>query len=383
MGKAGKGLRKITADVIRQCWRPTGRSGFRLVMAVLLYPLSLVYRATLSLRKMLYDAGLKKRTSLPGTTISVGNITVGGTGKSPLVIAICRELIDSGFRPAIVTRGYGSGLRSNDHMVLKDKRVISGVATGTPDEAMMQSAALPGTPVIVGAKRLHAVERFIASNEDEKPTHYVLDDGFQHWGIKRDLDIVVVDEIAPLGNRRLLPAGPLREPEQALGRADLIVCRRGLISPRSPLPELAENNFSFEHGGPEVVTVTYKPSTIVAAPHWTKSVSENWRESAVLVAGIARPDRLIQELNLAGVVIVDSILAADHQRFDRELVREKSSQASALVVTPKDYWREPDIFASLSCVTMIADVEVDLDPVRRLNLWKKLLAAGTSEPCGR
>lgn len=193
------------------------------LLLVLLTPLSYLYAATVKLRNWLYDCRLLKSKGVPCTVISVGNIASGGTGKTPVVIWIAKALLDAGCRPAILLRGYHRQQKTPGSQVVSDGREIVASVETSGDEAVMIARDLPGVPVLIGKNRheagCHALERL-------KCDVLILDDGFQHRKLGRNLDIVAVDATQPFGTGKLLPAGTLREPVSALRRADLIMLTR-------------------------------------------------------------------------------------------------------------------------------------------------------------
>ena len=176
------------------------------------------YRGLLGTREWLYARGVLRCRALGVPVVSVGNLTVGGTGKTPAVELAVRTLLELGRRPAVLSRGYGR--RGGGIQVVADGTSIRLDADEGGDEPFLLARRLPGVPVVVGAHRYaagrQAVERFGARA-------IVLDDGFQHRTLAKDLEIVMARARAPWGNGRLLPGGPLREPLGALGRAQLIV----------------------------------------------------------------------------------------------------------------------------------------------------------------
>ena len=157
----------------------------------LLTPLTIIYGLLLALRNLFYDIGILKSEELPGKVLSVGNIAMGGTGKSPMVVAIARHLLKEGYSPAILSRGYKSGLAASDSLVLLGSEVIvrpeGDVFHG--DESKMQAEQLKTVPVVVGQKRFRAAQRFLREAPEKIPTHWILDDGFQDYKIKKDLTI--------------------------------------------------------------------------------------------------------------------------------------------------------------------------------------------------
>ncbi|MBI5415778.1 MAG: tetraacyldisaccharide 4'-kinase [Candidatus Omnitrophica bacterium] len=179
--------------------------GAKMLQAVLL-PLSYVYRSGVQVTAAFYRKGIFKQHRLPRPVISVGNITVGGTGKTPLVARIAKLCQGFGMKPVILTRGYmGRGM---------------GSARSKSDEAAMLEKSLEDVPVLAGADRVKSARAFLEGNQADI---FILDDGFQQWRLARDMDIVVIDATDPWGNGRTLPRGILREPLNALRRADWII----------------------------------------------------------------------------------------------------------------------------------------------------------------
>ena len=194
--------------------------------------------------EFLYYIGylLKKRRSfrlrrrLPYAVISIGNITVGGTGKTPAAIAVAEESIKRGYSPVILTRGYRG--RVKGPCIVSPDKLLPGSFTGNPavvstvkdagDEPLLMAERLKGVPVIKSASRyeggIFALRSFLINAA--APVVFILDDGFQHWGLHRDINIVLVDGLNPFGNRKMLPLGILREPLGELKRADIFVITR-------------------------------------------------------------------------------------------------------------------------------------------------------------
>lgn len=190
---------------------------------MILLPISKLYGLITGVRNALYDRGAFRTYSLGARTISVGNLTTGGTGKTPLVALIAEMLLDEGETVCILTRGYGRRKPRARVLVSDGKRILSDAATGG-DEPLEIATLLGGRAIIVAdADRLSAGRW---ANEAFGVTAFVLDDGFQHRRLHRDLDIVCVDATDPCGDGRMLPAGRLRERLAGLKRADAIVITR-------------------------------------------------------------------------------------------------------------------------------------------------------------
>ena len=191
----------------------------------LLWPFAAGFRAGLALRHAAYRFGLFKTHRLNRPVVSVGNLTLGGTGKTPLVMYIAERLLDRGWTPSILTRGYGRRRGGLAAIAPQANRRADPREVG--DEPAMLAAALPRVPIVVGANRCRAgrmaEERFTVDV-------HLLDDGFQHWRLQRDVDVVTVDVTQDLARSALLPAGRFREPPSALARADVVVLTRAELA---------------------------------------------------------------------------------------------------------------------------------------------------------
>ncbi len=199
-----------------------------------LTPLATGFGGAVKLREQAYSGGWMRARRLKRPVISVGNLTVGGTGKTPIVVLVAELLIKNGLRPSILTRGYGR--RSHALMTIEpaDRRQADPRQVG--DEPALMAQKLPETPILVSR------ERFCAGTIAEEMfgvNAHILDDGFQHWALARDLDIVLMDLTQPLGNDALLPAGRLREPISALRRAGALLLTRAELTDGLPAERLA------------------------------------------------------------------------------------------------------------------------------------------------
>lgn len=193
----------------------------RLLWLLLLLP-SYAYGRVMWLRAWRYNSGFCKVRRLPRPVISVGNLAVGGTGKTPVTAWIARYLMEQGLRVAILSRGYGGSLEGQVAVVADGQNLLL-----TPDqcgdEPYLLASTIPGLLVVIGSDRHRAGQ---LAMERLRPDVFLLDDGFQHLRLQRDLNILLMDCHRPLGNGHVLPAGPLREPASAGGRADLLIYTR-------------------------------------------------------------------------------------------------------------------------------------------------------------
>jgi len=295
------------------------------------------YRGLLQAREWLYQCGLVRSRALPCPVVSIGNLTVGGTGKTPAVEYAVRTLCELGARPAIVSRGYRR--RSKGVQVVADGRETLLDAEAAGDESWLLARRLPGVPVVVAASRYEGarlgVTRFGA-------TAVVLDDGFQHRSLVKDLDVVLVRAASPWGNGRLLPAGPLREPLEALARAHLIVVTGG------PGPEAFERVAgAVSRHAPGVPVIA-----AVNEPVLCRQAGRDGSEPATVLAGrrlfgfagIAWPESFRRTLEAVQVVLCGFQAFPDHFWYSRKdldglIARAERAGAEGLVTTEKDWVR--------------------------------------------
>lgn len=303
----------------------------RPIVSLLLIVLSWIYGSIVRIRLACYAQGLFRKRRLPVPVISVGNITVGGTGKTPAVIAIAGLLRRNGRQPVILTRGYG---RKDESAI----EVLSGVADQPDragDEPALLAARLADVPVVVGRDRFRAgmvaCERFL-------PDVAVLDDGFQHLRLERDLNIALIDAADPFGNGRLLPAGILREPAGGLRRADIVVITR---SDRArDLDGL--RSWIARRTAARIFTARHAPVVLVdIASGETRAVKSLRGTPVFAFAGIARPEALFTLLTSLGTVLKGSASYADHYRYTKDdlatlFQRTADSGAVMLLTTEKD-----------------------------------------------
>jgi tetraacyldisaccharide 4'-kinase len=291
---------------------------------------ALAFGVAVRLRNRWYDRpGAVRRAPLP--VISVGNLTVGGTGKTPLVACLARWLLAEGSRPAIVSRGYG-GRAGRGPLVVSIGSGPLCPPEACGDEPFLLARALDGVAVVVGSDRW-AAARCAATRGANV---VLLDDGFQHRRLARELDVVLLDAAAPLGSGRLLPAGPLREPPSALARADVVIATR---TPRGATLEALEQLvrrhnpraplLGADHRIVGFVDVDGRP---VVAPR-----------SAVAFCGIGNPQRFRDDLLQHGIELLAFRAYPDHHPYaERELAElaELAERDGAfLVTTEKDLAR--------------------------------------------
>ncbi len=289
--------------------------------------LSVPYGAVMRLRGLAYRAGLLRTRRLPKSVISVGNITAGGTGKTPVVALIARYYIDRGKKVAVLSRGY-AGTSERKPAIVTDGKNIFMTPGDAGDEPCMLAEKIPGLMVVVGADRYRAG---LYAMEHLAPDLFILDDGFQHMGLYRDLNILLMDQTRPLGNGRVLPAGLLREPRSATARADLIIftrCGNG------------EDKIHFS-GVPVCHAFHELAGFIPLQACENDNVPDISVLKGVAFAGIADPDSFFSMLGIAGLDIKAEIRFQDHcgygaSEIDEILKRSESVNGDYLITTEKD-----------------------------------------------
>jgi tetraacyldisaccharide 4'-kinase len=291
-----------------------------------LAPLGLAYGGAAALRAAAYAGGLLPRTRLRGVVISVGNLRVGGSGKTPVVARLAALLRERGVPLAVLSRGYAGSFRGEALIVSDGERILAG-AEEAGDEPVMLARSLPGVVVAVGRRRdrvgRHVEERF-------GTRVHLLDDGFQHLRLFRDLDLLCVDAVDP--GARPLPAGPLRELPAAAARADLVLLTQ---ADRAAPERLAL--LEGRHGPGRTLRVRRRLAGFTALDGSPRRVPRR----PFLLAGIARPERFARDVRELAGEVSGARLFPDHHRFRPSELAEvlaaaRAAGADAVVTTAKD-----------------------------------------------
>jgi len=301
-------------------------------LVLLLLPFSAMYMLVTALRNRLYDLGILPSFGVSAKVVSVGNITVGGTGKTPLVETLARFFSEQGHRVAVVSRGYGR--RGKKVLTVSDGNSILEDPQTTGDEPLLLARHLPEVPVLVGADRVAAAQMAVDSFGS---TLILLDDGFQHRRLTRDLDVVALRSGNPFGNGLVLPAGPLRERKRNLARADVIVMTgvAGSGGPGAGIPLE-----KFDPG--KIVEAIYEPVGWRRYSQGKILPPEHLRGKSVLAfSGIGNPASFDAMLASLGVKSAGHRVFPDHHRYTdtewkRILGRAESLGVVAVVTTEKD-----------------------------------------------
>lgn len=315
-----------------------------------LWPLSLVYGQLMRLRVALYERGLLKQKRLNRPVISVGNLTVGGTGKTPMVIWLAERLLAQGLRVGILSRGYKGSGGTSDEIELMKLRLNNRVAFG------------------VGPDRFEQGRRIEACADV-----FLLDDGFQHRQLGRDVDILLIDAARSLGKEVMLPTGRLREPVSAMSRADFLLFTRTETVPGTmeaikklqqyPVFSAATQLVGFRRLGERIPFVP--ASEIGAGPFYA-------------FCGIGNPRAFFLNLQNWGIAVAGKCEFGDHHRYDERDVRElvaaaRRMGARALVTTEKDEQNlSGEKFEGLPVYVAVIDLAIDKEEVFLQAIREKL-----------
>lgn len=332
------------------------RKFYHVPLHLLFRVVSIFYGLGLRLNRLAYRRGIFSTRCLPGRVISVGNLTLGGTGKTPIVIMIAKILKDNGLNPAVLSRGYGGNSKEKVNVVCDGREILLSPDVAG-DEPVMIAQRLKNIPVLTGKDRFltgsYAMQYFGVDT-------LILDDGFQHLALARDLNVLLLDQQEPLGNGYLFPAGQLRESMKASQRADLICLTRcsgdenfGSQVAKPALPD-----------GIEVIQTALRLESVVRLDTHETMDAEVLRNLPVAAfCGIAKPGDFRKTLETAKARVVFFRAFNDHHRyvagdlkaFDREA---RNAGAKYILVSEKDSVKiDPSDF-SLPVFKVIVEVEI-------------------------
>lgn len=326
---------------------------------VLLVPFSLTYWFFVSFRNLFYDVGIFKSAALPKPVVAVGNITTGGTGKTPLTLEIARHLQEKGCRPAILSRGYKSAAEKTG-LVFRAAHGDQPSVNECGDEISMLARDLPGVWFGIGADRVASAKRVAAMAEN---SCFVLDDAFQHRKVRRDLNIAVIDARNPFGNNLLLPAGILREPLGGLERADVVVLSRCESVGDVELARI-ERRVKKSLGNSPIVQAMTRVTGIKSLRQQSgEAVPLSSGASVWALAAIANPEGFRRTLLENDFDVAGNSWFPDHHRYSAAeiagVIQDASRHgAEAVVTTEKDAVKlAPSQFSNIPCYV----VEIGFD----------------------
>ncbi|MDR2755816.1 MAG: tetraacyldisaccharide 4'-kinase [Planctomycetaceae bacterium] len=297
------------------------RKGLRAALVRgLLNLLELPYFSVTSLRNFFYDAGIFSTHQLPIPIISVGNLTLGGTGKSPLVAWLGRFFLDHDIQPGIISRGYGQS------------------SSGVNDEFLELAFRLPSIPHRLNRNRVVAARDFLDSF---KVDLLILDDAFQHRRIARNLDIVLLDALEPFGYEHIFPRGMLRESITSLCRADVVFLSRADLADEAQRRKIRDRVLTIS---PNILwgEIVHKPQSLLSFAKTETDISAIHNKRILAFCGIGNPNAFRQTLESCGANVVELIPFPDHHQFRAEDINELEAMAKRkgidfILCTMKDF----------------------------------------------
>lgn len=326
---------------------------------MLFMPFCWLYRGIVFIRNYCYNVGIFKQKKLPCTVISVGNIVVGGTGKTPAVAAIAKLLQNKGLQITILLKGYK---RSNKKEVLfvSDGENHLSSQEDSGDEADMLARILPKIPIVVGNKRYLTGQAALKRFDTDV---LILDDGFQHRQLARDLDIITMDATQPYGTGTLLPIGSLREPRAAIQRADIIILTRtdvvktGIKNLKDELNKLAPNT--------PILESVHRPTSLYPlynkGIHFPMSTDNITGKRILAVCGIGNPNAFLATIDKFGPEKVESLAFPDHHVYsdsDIQQIKHHMQQHKIewIITTQKDEQKLVDLKTELPILVLAIEL---------------------------
>ncbi|OOF42501.1 tetraacyldisaccharide 4'-kinase [Rodentibacter rarus] len=315
-------------------------------LAWLFLPFSLLFWLISQIRVLLFSLGLKASYRAPKPVVIVGNLSVGGNGKTPVVVWLVEEIKKRGLRVGVISRGYGSHTKTYPLLVTAKTDPFEG-----GDEPVLV-AQRTGVPVVISPNRRQAIEQLLTYSDCDI---IISDDGLQHYQLQRDIEIVVMDAERALGNGFVLPAGPLRELPSRLKTVDFVITNGG------------KNQYS--------------EAVMTLVPHYAVNLKTNEKrplsdfQSAIAIAGIGHPPRFFTMLEKLGITLIQTQSFQDHQHFNASQL-EKFPQNQPLFMTEKDAVK-CQAFAQENWwyVPVVAEVvEAEKQGENLPHFWKKIEA---------
>lgn len=333
----------------------------RSLISYLLFPLSLIYAIILIIRRLIYFSFpfLKYQSTIP--LLCIGNISSGGTGKTPFTIFLVKLLQKMGYKIAIITRGY-KGDFENNNTLISDFNNVFDCAKNAGDEAYLMSQALPNTPIIAGRNRIQSIKML----ESQFPhlDYIVLDDAYQYLKLVYKKNFILFNGVSPLGNGFTLPAGILREPLINAFYADFFV-----YNGYSEIP-VSLNSFRIP-----ILKVNYKITSFVNKDNVTLNINELKNKNLALMSAIGIPKSFELTVKNAGLDFQEHFIYPDHYNFDNltelDILNNqlKAKNIDYLLITEKDQAKLTHIKHSLPVI--IVKTEFDMEDASRLFLESK------------
>ena len=359
-------------------------------LTAILYVFSKIYALLVDIKLWGYRQGIFSRKKLDCFVISLGNVTVGGTGKTPTAQRLASDIRDMGYKVVILNRGYRAKWHGKVGIVSDGQR-LHMTAADAGDEAFMLAKHLPKVPVLIGADRSvtgqYAIENFGAEVA-------ILDDGFQHWQLERDMDILLVDAVNVFGNGYMLPRGTLREPISHISRADVCLLTK-VDQAAEGSREYIRDTVHRYNDGAQIVESIHEPRRFIPLADWYVDiagegvdVNQMRGKKIMAVSAIGNPASFEQTLSDLGVIIIESLRYPDHHDYSMlemsDILRQAENMgAEAIVITEKDAVKIPMevVHAGSTVPVYVICVEVNFQAGK--DEFKALLAERLAEKLGQ
>ncbi len=300
------------------------------MIKILLLPFTIIYFVLSELNRL-----LTKRNKLDKPVISIGNITWGGSGKTPMTLEVAKYILSLGKTPVILSRGYARKNKEIKNVVVRDKENILADIAVSGDEPYMMAKQV-NCPIVIGANRLESANLA----QKYSPDIFILDDGFQHWKLKRDLDIVCVNGLNPFGNGMTIPSGILRERKSALKRAKIVAITNCNLVNKDKLYDIRQEIFKITKSLP--IEVSCKNAEIVNMGNNSKIEDlETFREDNyfVVMSAIGSPDNFVNTVINVGLKIKEEVIFSDHHKYQAQDIKgilDELKDNEYIVTTAKD-----------------------------------------------
>ena len=324
-----------------------------------LYLLSLIYGFVLIVRRFFYRAGIFKSRRINACVISIGNIAVGGTGKTPTVIYVAKLLNRHGYKVCVLSRGY-KGTNKDEYLEVSNETDVLSDPITAGDEPYMLAKSLKGVPVIVGKNRYVAGKRAV---EKFKPDVCILDDGFQHLKLKRDINIVTFDGDVGAGNGRLIPAGILREQVSALKRADIILINKG----DKKYNEIVSLVSKYKGDSGNIFRSRYEIDGLTSLKGDNESIEYLSGKRIFAFSALANANYFYEIIKNAGGIVSGKLEYDDHYYYNQNdynniINNAKLAKAQLILTTEKDIVKINGAWADKNHIDMFS-LNIRLKPV--------------------
>ncbi len=300
------------------------------MLKYLLYPFTIIYYLLSELNRL-----LTKSKKLYKPVISIGNITWGGSGKTPMTIEVAKYILSLGKMPVILSRGYARKNKEIKNVIVRDTdKIISDIEDSGDEPYMM--AKLVNCPIIIGANRFESANLAKQFN----PDIFILDDGFQHWKLQRDLDIVCINSLNPFGNGMTIPSGILREKKSALKRAKIVAITNCNLANKDKVYTIRQEIFKITKELPiEVSCENYE--IVNMCDNFKVEDFDSFRKetSFIVVSAIGSPDNFINTVINLGLKIKEEIIFSDHHKYNKKDITDilnSLNDNEKIITTAKD-----------------------------------------------